>query len=53
MLRLNVRCRTEVYEIDSMLSKSKKNNGFLKPKNMPFSRKNRNPASLSVQSDGL
>lgn len=43
MFRLNVRWRTEVYEIDSMVSKEKNISGFLKPKTMPVDRKNRYP----------
>jgi hypothetical protein len=34
-----------------MLSKSKKCRGFLKPEKIPFSRKKRKPADLSVCSD--
>lgn len=41
IIRLNVRCSTDVYEMDSMFSKAKKSNGFLKPKKMPVDRKNR------------
>lgn len=41
MFKLKVRCRTEVYDMDSISLNGKKLSGFLKPKKMPFSRKNR------------
>lgn len=41
MTMLNVRCRTEVKEMLSMLLKGKKVTGFLKPKTMPVERRKR------------
>ncbi len=41
--RLNVLCRTEVYETESMESNAKNSRGFLKPHTMPVGRKNRKP----------
>lgn len=41
MFRLNVLCKTDVYDMDSISLNGKKLSGFLKPKKMPFSRKNK------------
>jgi hypothetical protein len=41
MTMLKVRCKTDVYEIDSMFSNVKSARGFLKAQTMPTERKNR------------
>lgn len=41
MTMLNVRCKTDVYEIDSIFSNVKSAKGFLKAQTMPAERKNR------------
>jgi len=41
MTMLKVRCKTDVYEIDSMFSNVKSAKGFLKAQTIPTERKNR------------
>lgn len=43
MLRLKVRCKTEVYETETMQSKLKNASGFLNTQAIPVDRKYRNP----------
>lgn len=45
-LRLKVRCRTDVYEMDSTEPNEKYSSGFLKPKMMPTLVRKRKPSAV-------